>query len=122
LVVLDVVPGLPLVVELDGELPDGCEPLLEVVPVPFVVPDPLVVPVDPESLGLVPVALGSVPPLSAVPRDVPALGSELVPLVELVVAGALVAGMVVEDDAGAVCGALCLILARVACDAAAAFD
>ena len=53
-------------------------------------------------------AFGTVPPLSVVPRDVPALGVSCV--VELVVVSAVVAGIVEADDAGAVRGGLCLML------------
>jgi hypothetical protein len=119
LVVLDGLPEPSLLVELDEELPEGCEPPVEDVSVLLGVPVPLESVGDPAPELL---ALRSVPPLSVVPRDVPALGYELVPSVELVVVSAVVAGIVEEDDAGAVRCGLCMILARVACAATAAFD
>jgi hypothetical protein len=108
------------VLELDGELPEGCEPLVGVVPVLLGVPVALgsvgvAVPVD------VSAVVGSVPALTVVPSVVAEPLVELVLSVEVVGAGATVeAG--VDDDVGGVRAALCLILACVVCDAAAAFD
>jgi len=121
LVVLDGVPEPPLVVELDGELPEGCEPLVEDVSVPLGVAVPLESVGDPAPVEAL-LAFRLVPALSVVPRDVPVLGPELVPSVGLVVVSAVCDGTVEDDDAGAVRGGLCLILVRVASAATAAFD